>query len=485
MNTMKSNSRIKKGNNTKRDTNRYYKKMKKIKSKIVTDNKINLSNLDKKYYQKSLLYKCNHQNNQSMNIYKIKNSKIKCIPLGPYINLFSGDGGFCKRIGGNILTSKNNNSLQHENNDIFVNSNNNRNTNGLLKPHNYSYKNITKNNVEKDSSRKKREENSKKIRKGLSRKRTAGKINITELYNDIKFLKLNKENKNNEKKDKQIEIDILNNIKVYNGKNTERNNEGKKNIILRELQLDNNIKNNHKEIKSFRELSKESNENFSMKNTKIKKFNGLTEEYNILLNYYPTVNTKNKKENCVKSSPNNYSIISNHIEYKILKESKPKVTMEIEINDNDKRFNHSINGIPKPSYKRIKSQEDIYADCDNNENKDDISKKCNNDKEGENKGGILKTKNSKHFNRFKAKMTKQLSKISEKEEKKRNVSSKILNIALLLENKFNLEKDSNLEKNNKVETENNNKKYDEIELKENIPVLYKKKKTAKIEFNFD
>ncbi len=351
---------IKKDNIKNRELNNDNKHKKKFlknnNSKLSPEKNNKIPKIDKKKYQKALLYKCNPKNSQSMkDIIKINNPNIIFKPLGLYGNLFNGGGGFSKKI---CTTNYNNIIIQLENADILgkklakcISSSNIKsdiNNNGFKLQNNAYIDNKNRHNSSKSNHKK----NSKSINnksRDTSKKKKMNKINIKEVYKNINYLKLdnkvtnnddddnpqieqkekepiniqenknnnknnnrnnNKNNKNNSNK-KNSNNNKNNNNKTYTYKNREKTFENQ-NINLNELSMKKCLN----ETKSFTKLTKQSNEQFSMNNNNIKKFNKLTEEYNILINYHPSFNIPHNNQK------NNYSISSNQIEYKITKQQK-------------------------------------------------------------------------------------------------------------------------------------------------------------------
>ena len=95
---------------------------------------------------------------------------------------------------------------------------------------------------------------------------------------------------------------------------------------------------------SNRTLIKQSNEQFSMKNDKIKKFNKLYEVDSVLLNYLPSFNIQRNDIN-TKPSLTNFSISSNQIEYNIINEPKVK-----NLKEDNKELIKSVNNKTIPSF---------------------------------------------------------------------------------------------------------------------------------------
>ena len=292
-----------------------------------------LPKLEKKNYHKALLYKCIPKKSQSMRDFsKINNSKNIYKALGPFTNLFNSGGGFCKRIENNKY--KNYTCLYLNNDKKDKNMKNNRNViysrnKSLLdfpektNKTNYLISERMKNKSKHKS--KNNNNNEKKINSSRenSKKRKINKININEVFKNIKDLKLNNENtfkdnllkeKENDKEQNDYKIELSD----KNNNNEDVNFRNKTKTIP-----NNDNKNYYNNI-----LIKQSNEQFSMKNNQIKKFNKLIEVDNILLNYYPSFNLRNENDMKTKSSFPNYIISSNQIEYAIIKDSKPKIILE-------------------------------------------------------------------------------------------------------------------------------------------------------------
>ena len=283
-------------------------------------------------------------------------------PLGPYSNIFNGGGGFCRKIGNNHKK----NIYQYQNIDIFDKYNNhcpnnisrnngqNNNNNSILKYPHISYNNnfiMDHNSMERYNHSQNRFilKNNEKMKKNKNnhKKKKLDKVNINEVFKNIIYLKLNIENINDDSNLKQKEKEEINN---------ENNNEI--NLINKDNKNINNNKNNDfkespsktipndKMIKndSYRTLIKQSNENFSMKNDNIKKFNKLYEVDSVLLNYLPSFNIQRNDIN-TKPSLTNFSISSNQIEYNIINEPKVK-----NLKEDNKELIKSVNNKTIPSF---------------------------------------------------------------------------------------------------------------------------------------
>ena len=304
---------------------------KKNSQKLLDSNLRKISKLDDKNYNKALLYKCRLKKTQSMPNFKKKfYSKNKFKSLGPYNNLFNGVGGFCKRV----ENSNYNNSIKlyHYNNSKITDQNIptigiSRNYNGIkypIKSHNIrnnidnKINNIKKNNSNKNMLISKGKKNSKESNKDKHEKKKIDKINIKEVFKNIKYLNLDIDTINNEnniqEEGNKKEINKIKNNKI----NTTNNNKQKKTFKYKSIEglSSQTIPNNEKKINKYGKLLiKQSNEQFSMKNNKIKKFSELTEVDSVLLNYFPSFNISKNK-----NSFTNYSISSNQIEYNIIKQ---------------------------------------------------------------------------------------------------------------------------------------------------------------------
>lgn len=398
-----ANSNIKKKTiDDMQKTNKFKKKFKKNESSKLF--LVNRSKIKKLYIRNNLQLKNVPQISQSIeSLQKNNKSKVILHPFGPYSNLFSDGGGFYKRILGkkNVNQYKKNETLEknftrNQSMSKFELNNKKNNISRVNKTnktmnHSKSNKKINLKKNFKNSITKKNKENknNKKI----------NKINIKEVYQNIKYLKLNKDSPINnneintkEKEEKiQQENEKINPIIKSNSKSLDNkdNNHNKKS---REETIQNN------ELTNNKTLIKQISEQFSMKNTKIRKFNKLSVD-NILLNYYPSFNIPHKNKFNTTNSLSNYSISYNQIEYKIIKGHNNLHTL-----DENKKQPYNINDISKITSDKIisiKNKKVKYKEDANDMNIPNING-SNPPKEDNNNMNPKKV--SKKFIRFNTKM---------------------------------------------------------------------------------
>ena len=211
---------------------------------------------------------------------------------------------------------------------------------------------------------------------------------------------------------------------------------------------------------NFKLLKKDTRDQFSMEKNKYRKFNGLKEEDNILLNYFPSMKTKN----------NTLTINSNQIEFSVIKNKNNSKSIERE-----NKIKEIIIINPLKEKKEIKNHDNKIKYIKTNED--------TNDKKEMNL--VEKThNNSKQFNKFKEKFKKKLEQDADKKNDKYKISVKIKNLALGLENQMKKNEEKNQEKNNTEEKlKVNDIELDCEKIKEKIPIIYKKKKQTKVIFN--
>ena len=381
INGLKSKNKVEfQKNNIKKGKNIRNKSNNKESPKIFPSNKGKITKLDRQNYNKALLYKCNPKKSESMKDYlKLNNfkNKSKSKPLGPYGHLFNGGGGFCRRVGNNY---KQNLYLYHPHSyhDNVNNNSTNKNIsrNDLLKYQNKSYNNFIikpKNKISNNNSKKNFiliNNNNNKIN---YKKRIINKVNINEVNKNINYLKLNNKNINDDEPLKEKE-----NIKKIDMENDHMNN--------KDENIYDNVKNKSNEYQditdpkkkivksnSTKDFIKQTNEQFSMKNSKIKKFNKLTEVDSVLLNYFPSFNVK------AKHSIANFTISSSQIEYTII--NKPN--NETNIEEDNTKFTKNINDKDK-SYIDLNIPEK-YNNTMNLEQNEEIDKNRNDNIKKKNK----------------------------------------------------------------------------------------------------
>ena len=270
------------------------------------------------------------------------------------------------------------------------------------------------------------------------------KINLIELKNNLKYLKLNKASSfEKPKKSKNIELNYIKSPTI--------------NFIIENINPKlKTIQYNSKTF-NYSTLTKETREQFSMEKNRMKKFTELKKEDNILLNYFPEI--KNKTDN--------FTINSNHIEYNIINEKDNNKSIE---SKNKEIIIINPDHLPSKSDNNINNLNDDFA-LDKNQNEDkniDEVKKINN--------------NSKQFMKFKEKLKKNLESEDNKKNNKYKISVKIKRLAVGLENNMKKNETEDLKEQTEEKREENEIGLYEEKIKENVPIIYKKKKRAKIVF---
>ena len=270
------------------------------------------------------------------------------------------------------------------------------------------------------------------------------KINLIELKNNLKYLKLNKASSfEKPKKSKNIELNYIKSPTI--------------NFIIENINPKlKTIQYNSKTF-NYSALTKETREQFSMEKNRMKKFTELKKEDNILLNYFPEI--KNKTDN--------FTINSNHIEYNIINEKDNNKSIE---SKNKEIIIINPDHLPSKSDNNFNNLNDDFA-LDKNQNEDkniDEVKKINN--------------NSKQFMKFKEKLKKNLESEDNKKNNKYKISVKIKRLAMGLENNMKKNETEDLKEQTEEKREENEIGLHEEKIKENVPIIYKKKKRAKIVF---
>ena len=541
-----------------------YKKRSNI-MQVIKKNELNALNFDPMKYKRKLLNIQNQKKEltKTQEIKKITYTKKDPFRFfGPYNRSIICGGGFCKRLYNknynlniiynsllqkmpkynkkaeqiNLTAYKNNNKINHKDEKK-------RNEENILIEGNNIFNKYT-NNINNKNLKNKIRYNLKSNKKNNSLEIRHQKINITEVNNSIKYLKLGKnlntsshlskrEKSRKNKNDKKIQNQI---IDISNKKNPTRINYQKlafngishKNkrtkislkkhpLLIQSLEINQTpIYTPRIEEYSKRILVKDTIEQFSMENTEIKKFNNLSEIDNILLKFSP-INKGNKSFDC-KNRSHNYSISSDRIEYSFVKknpkiEPKKKIiikTNELAILSNSKpkfNINKDINNKTKGKEKEIiiinneneKKEETIKIESERG-NEDITKNKHNEKKEIQNTNDNIKMnvseKNEEEIieNRKPsrtvvdrlAKHRERLKKRNEANKKKEdNKPNKIKNLAFELESKM-FKKDVEKEEENKIKTEITKEKdiqnyYKPInETNYNIPVIRKKKMKKKV-----
>ena len=504
---------------------------------IIKKREINLSNFDPIKYKRALL---NMQNPKKV----LKNKETKKVPytkknvnhfFGPYNRLINGGGGFCKR-----LYNKNYNldqiyALFPRNvpkYKQYTEKNDNVNELTFGNKKNEKKLNITENILiqENDNEINHNKSNHNynqiyNIRYNLKSNRKSSldqkyrKLNLEDVNNSIKYLKLDKKYNNDtqlskretsrkNKNDKKIVYKIgytekKNNKLIFAGINMKRikkiNLKKNEPTIIKKLEL-NSIPTQttpYEEIcKTERIFIKDSIEQFSMENRGIKKFSNLKEDDSILLKFSPI---KKDKSFDLKNRSDNYIISSNLIEFNYIKKipkKEPENQKKLIIKTNElvilsSNSKHKINKKNFGDVKESNTKEinDLKIK-EKKENKIEINKESDDfiNKNGEinkihivnniindiDNGKEIERRSSKTIVDKLAKYKERLKRKNEankkKEESKKN---KIKNLAFELESKmFKKEVDSEEDKKEKVPTKN--------EIDYNIPVITKKKMKRKI-----
>ena len=508
-------------NNEKNDKKNYLFKQN-IFQKI-KKNEINISNFDPIKYKRSLL---NLQNPKK--VLENKNNK-KCSNIkkndfnfcGPYNRYTNSGGGFCKRLNNKALNleliyemvpknipkykqhtekydkSKMNIHTYTNNNNKNENVNNLNKQDNILIQENDIDNNINKTNPNKITNNDKKIYNIRYNLKNYKRNSFDKKLNLVDVNNSIKYLKLNPNIKNSTQSSTK-EISIKNkkgkkiNMKKSQTKKTYKKiYEGIKNNypkIIKKLELNSIPTQTNEELfNTDRILVKDNIEQFSMKKNDIKKFVNLTEGDNVLLEF-----SSNKKDKYL-----DYAICSDRFEFQsILKAKKTSPENQkkliIKVNEleilatNSKIKNNEIISINKVELEEkdeneiIKQEEkdinkeiikDIKTDIINKKNEEIPENKSSNNIEIEEDKRSSKAmlRLSKHKERIKRK--------NEKNEKEKvNTRNKIKNLALQLENQMFKRNEENeddiIESKDKIE-----KKDDD---NDNIQIVTKNKMQKKI-----
>ena len=537
--------------------NKYSYKQRANIMQVIKKNELKALNFDAMKYKRKLL---NIQNTkkelaQNKEIQKITYTKKDPFRFfGPYNRSIICGGGFCKRLCNknynlNVIYDtllqkmpKYNKKTEQINLSSYENkykfnhkTKKKRNEENILIEENNIFNNFTNNNK---NSKDKIRYNLKSNNKNNSIENRHQKINIKEVNNSIKYLKLAKNNLNDSSKEKSIKnkADKKNQnhlIDISNKKNQTRKNYQK--LVFNGINHINNI--NKISIKkhpklipnleinqtplftprieeySKRILVKDTIEQFSMENTEIKKFKNLSEIDNILLKFSPI----NKSFDC-KNLSHNYIISSDRIEYNIIKKipkiepkkkliiktnelvilsnSKPKINNNKDIINKSKEEEKEIILINNEENKEEKKEEKITIESEkkeesitkNNQKETKEDKNTNNIKvnisENNEEEIIENRKPSRTVIDRLAKHRERLKKRNEANNKKEvNKPNKIKNIAFELESKMFKKEVENEEENKiKTEIEKNKENYCKpiSETNYNIPVIHKKKMKKKV-----
>lgn len=185
-----------------------------------------------------------------------------------------------------------------------------------------------------------------------------------------------------------------------------------------------------------------------------------------IINNNDNINAFNNPiDNKANINLNNNNKTNNNEEKNKFSYNANKNNDNFQINDN---FNQNINKNKDIINNNIKNETNIKLENEN--------KKINEEEKSS------KPKNSKQFLKFKSRLVKKLGSELQKEGNKLNISEKITNMALELENKLKNGRPTNIEENNKQEINNN---LNSLELIEQKPIHFNKKKAEKAEFSYN
>ena len=351
-----------------------------------------------------------------------------------------------------IVANNYNNYAEKENSNnnkfIYING---KNENYLMKMNLKKYLNSSK---EKENDKISFDSLNKKFY--LQTDKRISKLDLNELNNDIKYLKLNKykphsyEKKEKNKMSKNIKQNYIKSPTI--------------NFFIENTNL-NSIPYENKTY-NCKMLKKETREQFSMEKTKYRKFKDLKEEDNIIINHIPLV------KNRIDISKINSN--SNHLEYTINKEEKNKEK------ENEKKieeiiiFNPNINKNEIQKVNKLTNNINLISEIKTNEESNE-KKEINLDQKNNN--------NSKQFTKFKEKFKKNLENEANKKNDKFKISVNIKNLALGLENNMKQSELKNQVMNKNGKIKENNNEINKEEIKEKMPIIYKKKKRTKILFD--
>ena len=295
--------------------------------------------------------------------------------LGPYSNILNGRGGFCTKISyinskrelyKNHNHIKKNNKLYKDFLHKFINIKNNGTMNKkailLNLQNNIKYKNY---DYKKKSKDRNNHFNNVNKNKNKSNSKEKNKLNISEINNNLKYLKLNNQKYNYLVEEKENVNDSKN--KKINSFNEEYNkiceNE---HFCFDKTPPKTNINNRNNDLLLITQV----NEQFSMNNDKKKTFNDLCQIENILINYYPTSNSINRNINDnSKSFIINNSVCSNQAELTIINNSHSKINLNLIGNENENDNTKRIT---------LNNNDDILNDLIKNENEKNNNNISNN-----------------------------------------------------------------------------------------------------------
>ena len=544
---------------------------------VIKKRELNTSNFDPMKYRRKLMNTQIPKKEIAKNIEpqkKINYTKKNPYQFfGPYNRLIIFGGGFCSRLYNKKYNlnkiyeqypkkiQKNKPIIEHVNlasyrNIHNVNLKTDKKTNKAKKIL-IEENNIEHNNNTSTNSNYKIRYNLKSINKNSSydnqHQKINQKINIREVNHSIKYLKLGKKfglgikfakkeksrkNENDKKYSKYlINISskknptekkyklVFKGINRINKLNNISNPESTHNLEINQTPILTE-RNEERSVKSERILVKDTIEQFSMENKRIKKFSNLSEIDNILLKFSPI---KKDKSFDFQNRSSNYAISSDRIEYNLIKQipkiepkkklvintnelyilsnKKPKTIIDININNKqkEKEKEKEIININKEEEKKeeeikivnkdeekkeeeIKIESDIRV-CDNNiQNKQEEKKEIENINNNIEINNIEITKEETKENKKQTKtaidrLAKHKERLKKKNEankqKENNKSNKIKNLAFELESKM-FKKDFESEEEKKIKTEKENNNGAKNETNYNIPIINKKKMKKKV-----
>ena len=542
---------------------------------VIKKRELNTSNFDPMKYKRKLMNTQIPKKEIAKNIEpqkKINYTKKNPYQFfGPYNRLIIFGGGFCSRLYNKKYNlnkiyeqypkkiQKNKPIIEHVNlasyrNIHNVNLKTDKKTNKAKKIL-IEENNIEHNNNTSTNSNYKIRYNLKSINKNSSYDNQHQKINIREVNHSIKYLKLGKKfglgikfakkeksrkNENDKKYSKYlINISskknptekkyklVFKGINRINKLNNISNPESTHNLEINQTPILTE-RNEERSVKSERILVKDTIEQFSMENKRIKKFSNLSEIDNILLKFSPI---KKDKSFDFQNRSSNYAISSDRIEYNLIKQipkiepkkklvintnelyilsnKKPKTIIDIKLNNKQKekekekekeiiiinkeeeKKEEEIKIVNKDEEKKeeeIKIESDIRVSDNNTQNKLEEKKEIENINNNIEINNIEITKEETKENKKQTKtaidrLAKHKERLKKKNEankqKENNKSNKIKNLAFELESKM-FKKDFESEEEKKIKTEKENNNGAKNETNYNIPIINKKKMKKKV-----
>ena len=375
--------------------------------------------LENKIYQKPLMNKQPEKQIQSQ-----REIKIKLLDK----NIFLSNEESSQKKKNNIIEKINNN-----NEEIIIEKTPNckRNFNNQSKINNNSLKgSLWKNQITIDN--------------GNHAKRVLNKINISQVYKNILDLNLNKKGDNGGVNERNERYTIFN----YHHNNNYNH------------KTHNYLNNNYI-------LTKPYHMQFCLRNKEIKKFKKLKEEGNVLINYYPTVTHIDVQSKTILKD-SNYNIISNQIQYSINNDSYKNVNLTEIKPQIPKKFN-ICDEITKFSF-------DLMVPSKIKEKSENINIIINEEKNIKNEIKNDSTKENSKFLKYKSRIKK--ANLNIEEDKKYNLSNKIMEKADELESKL----DSSNKSNNIENEKNKDNSGNFMDIIDKKRIIYNKNKAKKNTF---